>query len=182
MAAHRRHRQALLTTLALDLDSGEQFVDLFLNGGKPDHLLEPVEHLVGAPRSGHRGDYVQASAGRVAFPGRNKPEATWIAGEPHRDIGQGGSGDQNQKDHREPECERPGHAGRDNRQRAVLRIQDPCAHHRSSNADYKEAQHRPLGQEPVHRLISYQHGFPGVQMTLIEAEPFKLSLNQPGVR
>jgi hypothetical protein len=55
VSAHRRHRQALFTTLAFDLDAGEQLVDLFLNRSKADHPLEFVQHLVGAPYGGHRG-------------------------------------------------------------------------------------------------------------------------------
>jgi hypothetical protein len=50
VTAGGEHRQILLAPPSLDLQAGEQLVDLGLDRAEPDHGFEIVQRVVGGPR------------------------------------------------------------------------------------------------------------------------------------
>ena len=114
---HLRHRQTLLTALALDLDAGQELVDLLLDGAEAYHLVEFVEHLVGAA-DGCDQVYVQPAPDRIALPDRDQSESGGIVAEPHRHIGHCDAGYHDHEHGTERERVRPGQCA----ERAGFRI------------------------------------------------------------
>ena len=152
------NRQALLPPPALDLQAGEQLVDLGFHRVESNHGLEIIQRVIRG--SGDQADLPGRPIGRkpssvgVALPDRHQPHRRRFGAKTRNDVAEPGRCGQGQRYPHESQRRHLAEQAADPVEKANLRVEQQRADARRCHANDDEGQDEPRRQKALHeRLI-----------------------------